>query len=206
MRSLLAAGGILLAVFAIAVIGGRLSSAAALRQFDGERSGADGPAPAAGIDAPGKDGVDFSLWSAQRIRAFQESLIGPQDRALAVLELERLGIRVPVFEGTDDRTLNRGAGWIAGTAKPGGAGNVGIAGHRDGFFRGLKDVRAGDRVALRLPDRTMTYRVQRTEVVLPEEIRVLMPTDEPALTLVTCYPFYYVGNAPQRFIVRAVLH
>lgn len=202
-RLLLAAGGLLLAAFALARISGWMASSAALQQFDRERPEAGGRTAAAGMAPLVNDEVDFSLWSKQRIQAFKESLTLTQDRALAVLELDRLGIRVPVFEGTGDLVLNRGAGWIAGTARPGEAGNIGIAGHRDGFFRGLKDVRAGDLIELQMPDRTEVYRVMRTEVIQPEEIRVLLPTTEPTLTLVTCYPFYHVGSAPQRFIVQA---
>jgi sortase A len=202
---LLVVGGILLAVFAIARIHGRMSSGAALQQFDRERVAAQSGIPADDSPLPGEDDVDFSLWSKNRIQAFKESLPLKKGPALAVLALDRLRIRVPVFEGTDDWALNRGAGWIAGTARPGETGNVGIAGHRDGFFRGLKDVEAGDLIELQLPDQTMAYRVLRAEIVQPEEVRVLMPTDEPTLTLVTCYPFYFVGSAPQRFIVRAAL-
>ena len=204
-RLLLVAGGILLAVFVFARIHGWMSSSAALQQFDRVRAETKRGTPANEIQLPGKDDVDFSLWSKQRIKAFMESLQLKQDPALAVLELDRLRIRVPVFEGTDDLTLNRGAGWIKGTSRPGEAGNTGIAGHRDGFFRGLKDVQAGDRVELQLPDKTMVYRVSRTQIINPQDVQVLMPRSEPTLTLVTCYPFYYVGSAPHRFIVQATL-
>jgi len=158
------------------------------------------PAP-----TPEQDGIDFSLWSPQRVRAFMQSLSRDQDRALAVLNLDRLRMRVPVFEGTEEPTLNRGAGWIRGTARPGELGNTGIAAHRDGFFRVLMHVQAGDRIELQLPDRTMVYRVSQTEIINPENIQVLLPQGAPELTLVTCYPFYYVGDAPQRFIVHASL-
>src|SRR6185503_10765300 len=104
----------------------------------------------------------------------------------------------------DDRTLDRAVGYIEGTAQPGTDGNLGIAGHRDGFFRGLKDITAGDAIELDTIQGTDVYRVERTWVVGPEEVSVLDPTSERALTLVTCYPFYFIGSAPQRFIVRAV--
>jgi sortase A len=203
--ALLAAGLILLAVYAGARIDGWMSSDAALQQFDQARSGKDGETPDIQPPPSGQDGIDFSLWSPQRIRAFLQSLTLKQGLALAVLELDRLRIRVPVFEGTDELALNRGTGWIRGTARPGELGNTGIAGHRDGFFRVLMNVQAGDLIELQLPDRTMIYRVSRTEIINPENIQVLKPGREPALTLVTCYPFYYVGNAPQRFIVHASL-
>lgn len=202
---LLAAGLILLAVYAAARIDGWVSSGAALQQFDQARAGTEGQISDHPASPPEQDGIDFSLWSPQRIRAFMQSLSGKQDPPLAVLELDRLRLRVPVFEGTDELSLNRGAGWIRGTAKPGELGNTGIAGHRDGFFRVLMHVQAGDRIELRLTDRTMMYRVNRTEIINPENIQVLQPQSEPALTLVTCFPFYYVGSAPQRFIVHASL-
>jgi len=108
-----------------------------------------------------------------------------------------------VLEGTDDLVLNRGVGHIDGTPRPGEPGNVGIAGHRDGFFRGLKDVTAGDVIEVETLSQRLRYRIQSLTIVSPQSVDVLEPTAEPALTLVTCYPFYYVGSAPQRFIVRA---
>jgi sortase A len=147
----------------------------------------------------------MSLWSLQRIRGFRDSLSLTEDRALAVLELDQLALRVPVFEGTDDLVLNRGAGWIQGTARPGEDGNVGIAGHRDGFFRGLMHAQMGDPIRLRAPTRTMSYRIDGIEIVEPEDVYVLLPRALPSITLVTCYPFYYTGSAPHRFIVHATL-
>ena len=109
-----------------------------------------------------------------------------------------------MLPGTDDRTLDRGVGYIDGTAAPGAEGNLGIAGHRDGFFRGLKDIAAGDVIQIETGQRTDVYRVERTWVVPPDDVSVLDPTPARALTLVTCYPFYFIGSAPRRFIVRAV--
>lgn len=197
-RLLLIAGGILLAYYGFMRVSGWAFSQAGLYDFDLLRSASFLPHEPA-------DHVDFSLWSEQRIHAYMESLELKKDPALAVLKLDRLKIRVPVFEGTDELTLNRGAGWIHGTARPGEKGNVAIAAHRDGFFRALKDVAVGDLIELQLPHRTAIYRVKKTEIINPDEIRVLMPGTEPMLTLVTCYPFYYVGSAPQRFIVQATI-
>ena len=112
---------------------------------------------------------------------------------------------MPVLPGTDDRTLDRAVGHIDDTALPGADGNSGIAGHRDGFFRGLKDIAEGDVIELETAKVKEVYRVERTWVVDPEDVSVLDPTPTRALTLVTCYPFYYIGPAPRRFIVRAVL-
>jgi len=103
----------------------------------------------------------------------------------------------------DAATLRRGAGHIPETAQPGDPGNVGIAAHRDSFFRGLKDVRKNDIIRLETLEGTYRYRVDWTRIVTPEDTAVLDATANPALTLVTCYPFYYVGSAPKRFIVRA---
>ncbi|HVH29598.1 MAG TPA: class D sortase [Vicinamibacterales bacterium] len=149
--------------------------------------------------------ADLSLWSPQRIAAWRKALLEPAGAALAVLRIPKIRLEVPVLDGTDDRTLDRAVGYIEGTAQPGTVGNLGIAGHRDGFFRGLKDIAAGDVIEVDSRQRTDVYRVERTWVVDPEEVSVLDPTSTPALTLVTCYPFYFIGAAPHRFIVRAVL-
>ena len=119
------------------------------------------------------------------------------------IEIPRVGVSAIVLEGVENRTLRRGVGHIPETALPAAGGNVGLAGHRDSFFRGLKDVRKNDIITLKTLDGTFQYRVEWTRVVDPEDTEVLADADEPALTLVTCYPFYYVGSAPQRFIVRA---
>jgi len=100
--------------------------------------------------------------------------------------------------------LNRAVGHIDGTAVPGQSGNLGIAGHRDGFFRGLKDVHLGDPIELETLGGSQIFRVADIRIVSPEDVSVLDTTAGPVLTLVTCYPFYFVGDAPQRYIVRAL--
>ena len=147
---------------------------------------------------------DQSLWSPKRIRAWTDTLTRKAPPPLAVLRIPHLRLEVPVLEGTDDWTLDRAVGHIEDTARPGSAGNSGIAGHRDGFFRGLKDVRVGDHLELETHAGLDEYRIERIWIVGPEDVSVLDPTPEPAITLVTCYPFYFIGPAPQRFIVRAV--
>jgi sortase A len=147
--------------------------------------------------------VDVSLWSEVRVKEWKESLATDHRAPLALLRVPRLKIDVPVLDGTDDLTLNRGAGWIEGTARPGESGNVGLSAHRDGFFRALKDVAVGDEILLETPGATSRYAVEWTKVVDPEDVSVLDETASPALTLVTCYPFYFIGSAPHRFIVRA---
>lgn len=130
----------------------------------------------------------------------------PEGDLIGRVEIPRIGVSTLVLEGIGTRTLRRGAGHIPGTPLPehNRGGNVGIAAHRDSFFRGLKDIRKNDIITLETLSGTHRYQVEWTEIVMPEDTHVLEPTSEPALTLVTCYPFYYVGSAPKRFIVRAV--
>jgi sortase A len=184
-------GVLCLTVWGVARIDGNMGARRELRRF-GE------------LRARGAAGVpDQSLWSPGRVRAWKESLRSKAPAPLAVLRIPKIGLEVPVLEGTDDLTLNRGVGHIRGTAAPGAPGNLGIAGHRDGFFRGLKDVAPGDAIELQSLTGYETYVVQSLVIVEPEDVSVLGPTPSPSLTLVSCYPFYYVGSAPQRYIVRA---
>ena len=181
-----------MAFFAVARISGGLSASLALQRF--EEADAQLQAPA---------DVDVGLWSAQRILEYKKSLTADPGLPLAVLRIPRLKLEVPVFDGTDELTLNRGAGRIIGTARAGESGNVGIAGHRDGFFRGLKDIDRGDELELRIPGRTERYVVTATLITTPDDVSVLRTTPTPTLTLVTCYPFYFAGSAPLRYIVHA---
>ena len=148
---------------------------------------------------------DQSLWSPVRISAWRKALSEPGPAPLAVLRIPKIRLEAAVLAGTDNQTLDRAVGHIEDTAKPGTDGNSGLAGHRDGFFRGLKDIAPGDTIELETLEGKDIYRVERTWVVNPEEVWVLDPTPARAITLVTCYPFYFIGAAPQRFIVRAVL-
>jgi sortase A len=204
-RSLLGVGLALVAVWGGVMTYRPLASRAALREFEQAQAAAfqDGPTPA--LEPRSEGDVDFSLWSQKRVAAFHRSLSGVSASPIAVIHIEKANIRVPVFEGTDELSLNRGVGWIAGTARPGGAGNIGIAGHRDGFFRGLKDVTPGDAIELSTIRETAVYRVDQIEIVAPDNVTVLQARAVPALTLVTCYPFYFVGNAPKRYILHASL-
>ena len=147
---------------------------------------------------------DQTLWSTDRVKAWRETRTRIVPAPLALLRIPGIGLEVAVLEGADDWTLNRAVGHIEDTAPPGAAGNSGIAGHRDGFFRGLKDIRAGDGIEIETVGGIERYRVERTWIVDPADVSVLDPTTVPSITLVTCYPFYFVGPAPQRFIVRAV--
>jgi sortase A len=146
---------------------------------------------------------DFSLWSPARVAQFKSAIAQHMPPAVGILRVPKLGIEAPIFEGTDDLTLNRGVGHIAGTDPLGGSGNTGIAGHRDGFFRGLKDVKVGDRIEIETRGKPLAYVVDRVVIVSPDDVSVLQGQGRPALTLVTCYPFYVLGSAPKRFIVEA---
>jgi sortase A len=147
--------------------------------------------------------LNQELWAEKRIREYEESLKVAGDPPLAVLSIDHLDITVPVFNGTDEYNLNRGVGRIIGTARVDIDGNLGIAGHRDGFFRPLKDIQIGDSMTLQTAGGTVSYEVSSIEIVEPEDVSVLSATEERTITLVTCYPFYYVGHAPKRFIVKA---
>lgn len=120
------------------------------------------------------------------------------------IEIPRLGVSAIIREGVDNRTLDRAVGHIPQTAFPGDPGNIALAAHRDTFFRPLKHIRAGDRIRVSTPDGDFSYIVSGTSVVAPTDLSVLNPTPEPSLTLITCYPFNFVGPAPKRFVVRAL--
>ena len=124
---------------------------------------------------------------------------------LGRIDIPRLGVSAVVRAGADARTLDLAVGHIPGTALPGDPGNVGLAGHRDTFFRRLRDIRDNDEIRVVTPNVTHVYTVERTLVVAPEDVWVLDSNGQAVLTLVTCYPFTYIGSAPQRFIVRARL-
>jgi sortase A len=195
----------LLGVYGGSVIHRVVSSRLALQEFDETRVAVRSEYGKAPNKLQVHPPIDFSLWAEKRILAYGKDLRAKRGLPLAVLRLEKLNLRVPVFEGTDNWALNSGAGWIEGTARPGESGNIGIAGHRDSFFRGLKDVRKGDAIELAFADRTTRFLVDRIDIVNPEDVAVLQRRPVPSLTLVTCYPFYFVGEAPQRFIVQATL-
>ncbi len=146
---------------------------------------------------------DHELWNAKRIKDYEDSLKVVKEMPLAILTIDKLNIQVPVYNGTEEVNLNRGVGRIKGTARIDGEGNLGIAGHRDGFFRPLKDIVVGDSMELLTTTGVVNYQVTSIVIVDPSDISVLAPTKKTTITLVTCYPFYYVGHAPKRYIVKA---
>ena len=199
-RLLLIVGAVMLALYGAARIHRTVLSNAELQKFKTQQR----------VSAAAPRGVtlataipDLSLWSEKRVKEYQESLAEHFPPALGILRIPKINVEVPVLEGTDDLSLNRGVGHVTGTANPGRDGNVAIAGHRDGFFRGLKDVFLGDKVELVTPQRTETYIIDRITIVQPSDVSVLQPRSHASVTLITCYPFYFIGSAPQRFIVQA---
>lgn len=148
---------------------------------------------------------DFSTWSSTRLRAYRASTAAATGALLGVVAIPAIRLEVPLYADTSELHLNRGAGVIAGTAGPDGTGNLGVAGHRDGFFRALRNVRVGQVVEVRTPAARYRYKISAVSIVPASDARLLAATPQPVVTLVTCYPFYFAGNAPQRFVVRGVL-
>jgi sortase A len=214
-RLLLASGAVLIAVYGVVQIDSFLSSRAELRKFAASESTVATslddaqirtlPHAADSASEMESPEVDIRLWDQRRVQAYRDSLAAQSDAPLGILRISKIHLEAPVLDGTDDVTLNRGVGRIAGTARPGEPGNIGIAGHRDGFFRGLKDVAPGDAIELKTLKGTDTYVVDRIQIVTPNNVDVLRPGQVPSVTLVTCYPFYFFGSAPKRYVVTASL-
>ena len=166
-----------------------------------EQSPENAPAETLGFDintyAP-----DQSEWAEKMVAKYEKAKI-TDEQPLALLKIDRLNLEAPVYHGTDRITLDRGLGYIEGTTPPGEIGNIALSGHRDSFFRVLKDIKVGDSIEMRtsigLED--IVFAIFQSGDAL--EVSVLDPTDTTVLTLITCHPFYYVGYAPDRFIVRA---
>ena len=135
----------------------------------------------------------------------QEKLPPPSNNGdfIGEINIPSVGISAIILEGSDERSLRLGVGHIPGTAFPGEPGNVSLAAHRDTFFRSLRKIRKNDEIHLVTFNNSYDYRVDWTRVVSPDDIDVLKSSEEPVLTLITCYPFYFVGSAPERLIVRA---
>ncbi len=144
-----------------------------------------------------------SLPSLPSLPSLQQPPAAAMEGLIGRLEIPRLLVSTMVVEGLGRSTLRRAVGHIPRTALPGQPGNVGLAGHRDGFFRPLKDLRIKDEVQLSTPRGNFKYEVESIVIVEPDNVAVLDSSEEHVLTLVTCYPFFYVGAAPRRLIVRA---
>lgn len=158
--------------------------------------------------------LDRTTWQARQERAFAAAPATPATRAtratpaassdvIGRIEIPRAGVRAMIVRGSSDAALRRAVGHIEGTALPGQPGNIGLAGHRDTFFRNLRALRKNDTILIQTPAGAYEYRVTALRIVGPDAVEVLQTSAVPTLTLVTCYPFYYVGHAPRRFIVQA---
>lgn len=147
---------------------------------------------------------DQSLWDATQIKDYEAALKADYPPPLGILTIDDLNIQVPIFNGTDDHILDRGAGRIKGMAKMNEEGNLGISAHRDSFFRSLKDIEIGDEILVQSTHGVEKYAVSNINIVPKADASVLAPVDQKTLTLVTCYPFYHVGHAPERYIVTAL--
>lgn len=202
---LLAVGGIFLALYFVVRIEGMVTLHASMRAFEEAKAHSEAGTGSVVDIKFRRQQVDFSLWSTDRVKAYKDSLKHHSEAPLAVLKIPRLRIVAPVLEGTGDLALNGGVGRIPGTARPGYAGNIGIAGHRDGFFRGLKDIAKGDTIELETARETDVYVVDKIYITNPEDVNVLRSGSTSSVTLVTCYPFYFIGSAPRRYIVQALL-
>jgi sortase A len=206
---LLGTGAALLLVYTAAQIDGARGRNDALEAFAEARIQHVADVPLASSEPTSvppaySDHPDQTLWGKHRIAAHRDALKMHGDAPLGVLTIPSLELHAPIFDGTSELALNRGIGRIEGTADVGERGNLGLAGHRDGFFRSLKDVEVGDSIDVEFLGGTTRYRVTELKIVEPVDVYVLAPTDTATLTLVTCYPFYFIGEAPQRYIVKGV--
>lgn len=197
---LLGAGVVLLTLYGAATIDRLLTSGTLLRVMPAGSSSESlvlrTAADATGNPLPGDSGGPATR---------SENAPEMEEAPLALLRIPKIHLEVPVLDGTDALTLNHAAGRIEGTALPGQPGNIGIAAHRDSFFRNLGKLRVGDFLELENFTGTDFYIVDGTQIVMPSNVSVLDPRPAPSLTLVTCYPFGYLGAAPQRYIVTAAL-
>lgn len=154
-------------------------------------------APLAGATASDKDAAVL------RSEKTRDTDLATSSDLLGRIEIQRIGLSAIVVAADDDASLGRAVGWVSGTAAPGEGGNTALAGHRDTHFRPLQDIRVDDRISFVVPPHTYEYRVDSLRVVRPTEVSVLESNGTEELTLVTCYPFRWVGPAPDRFIVKA---
>ena len=211
-----AAGVLLSGFFLVQLAQGEVERQSGISEFQqvaSARAVESSAAPQPAVDAAAAelpfqlnlDDPDTSLWAPGRIADYQASLVAELPPVLGVLEIPSVGLEVPVYQSNSELVMDRGAGIIDGMAYPHEPGNIGISGHRDGYFRALKDIQLGDTIILQTLEGPRNFRINATEVVAISDKRLLQDTREQTVTLVTCYPFYFVGHAPKRFIVTATL-
>jgi sortase A len=203
-RALLIAGIAFLGGYGAARLDGFLQSRRALVQFAHVVPATKEVIANANTDATATEDIS-SRGNETHSTPLRNNDLKSNGAALAVLRIPQIQLVVPVLDGADRLTLNHAVGRIAGTAWPGESGNIGIAGHRDSFFRGLEKVKVGEPIELQTLKGTDTYVIDQIKIVTPESVDVLQAGSKPSLTLVTCYPFHFVGSSPKRFIVRASL-
>ena len=148
---------------------------------------------------------DTNLWAPSRIADYEASMQVDTPSVLGLLEVPSVGLKVPIYPSDSELNMDRGAGIIDGMSYPHEPGNIGIAGHRDGYFRALKDVQVGDKLLLQTLSGPKQFTVDSRQILEVDDLSILQDTQNQTVTLVTCYPFYFVGHAPQRFIVSASL-
>ena len=200
---LLVAGVLLLAYVGFVVLDARQFQAVQSRQFQKELEVSKTAASRAQHLLPPSS--PFETLKVNGLGSNRQIIFPTEKSTLGRIEISCIGLSAMILEGSDARTLRRAVGHIPGSALPGQQGNVAITGHRDTFFRPLRNIRKDDEITLTTLNGSFHYRVESTRVVEPEDMEALADSDEAVLTLVTCYPFYFVGPAPRRFIVHARL-
>jgi LPXTG-site transpeptidase (sortase) family protein len=198
-------GILLTGFFVVQLAQGEVERQVAISSFEQQASAAANSAadPAAAFAATAEP--DTSLWAPGRIADYKASLSADLPPVLGVLAVPTVGLEVPIYQTNSELVMDRAAGVIDGMAYPHEGGNIGISGHRDGYFRVLKDVQVGDPIVLQTLEGEKRFRIDATHIVEISDTRLLKDTIDQTVTLVTCYPFYFVGHAPQRFIVTASL-
>ena len=204
-RAFIALAALLLAVFAFGYIdrylSGRVPVLENVHQELSERPPIGSPLGEPDQNEPSRHPTYLAATATQNAHHRH----GSRAESLGIVRIPAVGLEVPLLNGIDALTLNRGVGRIPGTSLPGDFGNIGIAGHRDSYFRRLKNVTRGDIVELATLEGSALYRVDQIRITSPEDVSVLRTGSAPSLTLVTCYPFYFVGPAPKRYVVGSAL-
>jgi sortase A len=202
-----AAGLVLTGFFVVQLAQGEVERQGAIAAFEDQAMLVDEQSESPQESTPSFEtgAPDMSLWAPGRVADYQNSLSAELPPVLGVLEVPSVDLKVPVYQTSSELVMDRAAGVVNGMAYPHEGGNIGISGHRDGYFRVLKDVKVGDSIVLQTLEGEKRFTIDATTIVEKTDTSLLKDTREQTVTLVTCYPFYFVGHAPQRFIVTASL-
>ena len=201
-------GIVLTGFFSVQLAQGEVERQGAIAAFEEQAMltlGDDSVPPATAVRFDDTGEPDMTLWAPGRIADYQASLSADLPPVLGVLEVPDIDLKVPVYQTASEMVMDRAAGVIDGMAYPHEGGNIGISGHRDGYFRVLKDIEVGDSIVLQTLEGEKRFKVDEIHIVDKTDTQLLEDTRDQTVTLVTCYPFYFVGHAPQRFIVTASL-